>query len=159
MNGIVLLMLLQLSWLITYHVVILHKDSSKPLSTCIGIDHKIFLWICNLQCWCTSEKTLQPLEAFFTPWCPFKVYPLLLQRSDGMCNFGKSLNESRVVSCKSHKISYIHHISWIRPTHNGFNLLRVYWYTLFWNNVTQILNSISIEVTLVRIIKPIVLPT
>ena len=44
------------------------------------------------------------------------------------------------------------------PTHNGFNLLRVYWYTLFWDNVTQILNSISVEVTLAQFRIQLMLP-
>ena len=148
MSGIVFLMLLQLARLITYHVVVLHKDSSKPLSACIGTYQKIFLWICNFQYWCTSEKILQPLEAFFTSRCPFKLYPLLLQRSDGMRKFGESFNESPVLSCKSHKRSYIYHISWSRPIHNGFNLFSVHRYILLRDNVTKILTSISIEVTL-----------
>ena len=122
MSGIVLLMLLQLSWLATYHVVVLHKDSSKPLSVCIGTHHKIFLWICNLQYRCTGEDILQLLEAFFTLQSPFELYPLLLQRIDGMCNLGKS----PLISCKSHKRSYICHISWSRPIHNGFNPFSVY---------------------------------
>ena len=103
-------------------------------------------------------EDFQPLEAFFTLRSPFELYPLLLQISDGMCNLGKSLNESPVVSCKSHKISYIRHISWSRPIHNGFNLLRVHWYTLFWDNVTQILYSVSVEVTLAQFCIQLMLP-
>ena len=131
MSGIVILLLLQLSWLITYHMVVLYKDSSKPFFACIGTYHKIFLWICNFQYWCTSENILQPLEAFFTLRSPFELHPLLLQRSDGMCNLRESFNESPVVSCKLNKISYICHISWSRPIHNGFNLLMVYKYSSY----------------------------
>ena len=144
-------MLLQISWLITYYVVVLHKNSSKSLTTCISTHHKIFFWVYNIQYWYTCEKILQLLEDFFTPWCPFKFYSLPLQRSDWMCNLGESLNESPILSCKSHKISYICHILWSRPIHNVFNLVRVHRYTLFWDNVTQILNSISIEVTLAQL--------
>ena len=151
MSDIFLLMLLQLSWIITYHVVVLHKNSSKPLSACISTHHKIFFWVCNFQDWCSCENILQPLEAIFTLRCPFKLYTLPLQGSDGMRNFGESFNKSPVISCTSHKRSYICHIPQSRPIHNGLNLLRVYWYTLLWDNVTQILNSISIEVTLAQL--------
>ena len=81
-----------------------------------------------------------------------------LQRSNGICNLGESFNESLVLSCKSHKISYICHISWSRPIYNGFNLVRVHRYTLFWDNVTQILNSISVEVTLAHFCIQLMLP-
>ena len=151
MSTMVLLMLLQLSLFISYHVVVLHKKSSNSLIGCIGRHHKDFFWVYNFQNWCTRKNILQSLNVFLTSWCPFKLYTLLVQRSDWMCNLGESLNESHVVSYKSHKISYIYHISWGMLIHNGFNLLKVYRYTLIWDNVTQIMNPISIEVTLAQL--------
>ena len=158
MSSIVLLMFLQLSWFIAYHVVVLYKNSSKSLITCISTHHKVFFWVYTFQNWCTSKNILQLLEALLTYWCPFKMYSLLLQRSDGMCNLGESFNEYLVISRKSHKRSYIYHIRRSRPIHNGFNLLRVHRYSLIWDNVTQIMNYIYLEVTFSQLGIQLMLP-
>ena len=136
MSSIVLLMILQIYGRIAYHMVVLHKNSSKSLISCISTHHKVFVWIWNFQDWCICKKILQLLESFFSSWCPVKLYPLLLQRSDRMCNLGESFNEPPVVPCKSHKRSHMCHISWGWPINDGLNLLKVHRYTLLWDNVT-----------------------
>ena len=158
MSSIVILMLLQLSWLIAYHMVVLHKKSSNSLITCISTHHKIFLWVCNFQNWCICENIIQLLEAFLTSWCPFKFYSLLLQRSDWMWNLIESFDEHSVVTEDTHKRSHIYHIPWICPVHNGFHFPGIYWYSFLWNNVTQIMNFSFIKVTFSYICIQLMLP-
>ena len=147
MSSIVPLIILQLSWLIAYHVVVLHKNSSKSLTSCISTHHKIFFRICNLQYWCTCENILQLLEAFFTPRCPFKFYSLLFQRSDWVWNLGKYFNGPPIITNKTQKNSHICYILCIWLVHNGFNIFWINWYSFLGSNVTQIMNLIFVKVT------------
>ena len=130
MRGIILLMIFQLSRLITYHMVVLHKNSSKSFTACISAHHKVLFWVYNFQNGYTCEKILQLLEASLTFRCPFKFHPLPLQRSYRMYNLGESLNESPIISCKSHKRPCICHIPWRWLVHDGFNIFRVHKYSI-----------------------------
>jgi len=114
MIGNIVPLMLQFPQLITHHMVIFHENSTKSFPTCICAHNAIFVWICNLQNWCTSDKISQLLKTSLTFPGPFKLISPFMQRSYWVCNLRESLNEYLIITSKTHGKCHIYHIPWSR---------------------------------------------
>ena len=122
-----LFMLLQFSWLLTYHIMtIVHKNTPKSFSTSICAYNKIMFWnyyIHNLII--VSKNLFQYFKAFLMFLHPFNLTPFFFKE---------------LIGCENLEIH-----QW--PIHYGFNLQRIHAYSFPWDNVTQVMDLFKIKIT------------
>lgn len=82
MSRIVLLVLIQFPWLITYHLSFMYQDLTKSSLANISTNQKILIRICSLQDRSICKQMLQLLKASCTLFSAFKIISFSLQ----ICN-------------------------------------------------------------------------
>ena len=126
MSRIPLFILFQLSWCISYNLLILHQHSTQTHPRCITIYYKLSFFQRKTLNRCSNKLLLQFLETVLALLWPNELLVLLCQLCHRWCNLRESLYKVPVIACQPKKTPHLWGVPWPRPISHRFHLGRIH---------------------------------
>ena len=137
MSGIILLMNLDFSGSIGYHLTSIHKNTPQTNPRCIIIDSVLLTTLRQSKHRGWSESVFELLETLLTSLRLFKPGFLLRQSCMWGINGRKAFHKPTVVTSQSQKAKDVSGSKGLWPVLNIFSLPGVHLYTLVGHNMTH----------------------